>query len=210
MLKKPRCPSQAVVTMCTGKCAKCIGVSLIPLAILSIIANILLFFPNGQVWSPDQLSDKVWYFEGIVGAGLLMFIPSCFIKSAGKDGCCGNRCGMLCSILFSGIGFVGALYCFAISITGMVEGPKCNNSIDNKWTYPFFLNSTRNITDVYLFHQDWWSICFEPPNVVLWNIVLFSMLIIFGGIEMILCAIQIINGLFGTLCGTCMSDDGVV
>uniref|UniRef100_A0A8C4QRA6 Transmembrane 4 L six family member 5 n=1 Tax=Eptatretus burgeri TaxID=7764 RepID=A0A8C4QRA6_EPTBU len=140
---------------------------------------------------------------------LQMFIPSCFFQSTGDDGCCGNRCGMFCSILFSAIGFLGALYCFAVSITGMVEGPKCNNSIDHNWSYPFS-GSKFNISESYLFHQETWSTCSDPPNVVMWNVVLFSMLIIFGGIEMILCVIQIINGIFGTICGNCISDDGVV
>uniref|UniRef100_A0A8C4WXT1 Transmembrane 4 L six family member 5 n=1 Tax=Eptatretus burgeri TaxID=7764 RepID=A0A8C4WXT1_EPTBU len=135
---------------------------------------------------------------------LQMFIPSCFFQSTGDDGCCGNRCGMFCSILFSAIGFLGALYCFAVSITGMVEGPKCNNSIDHNWSYPFS-GSKFNISESYLFHQETWSTCSDPPNVVMWNVVLFSMLIIFGGIEMILCVIQIINGIFGTICGNCIS-----
>jgi hypothetical protein len=55
----------------------------------------------------------------------------------------------------------------------------------------------------YLNNQDLWSQCLEPPDVVPWNLTLFSILLIIGGVQMVLCAIQVINGLLGTLCGDC-------
>lgn len=58
--------------------------------------------------------------------------------------------------------------------------------------------------DSYLFNQTTWSICKEPENIILWNIVLFSILLVIGVIEAILCFIQVINGLTGFICGTCM------
>lgn len=59
--------------MCTGGCAKCLGGTLIPLIVFSILANILLFFPKGKVIdSNEHLSDEVWYFGGILGSGLLV------------------------------------------------------------------------------------------------------------------------------------------
>lgn len=56
----------------------------------------------------------------------------------------------------------------------------------------------------YLFNQTTWSICKEPENIILWNIVLFSILLAIGVIEAILCLIQVTNGLIGFVCGTCM------
>lgn len=58
--------------------------------------------------------------------------------------------------------------------------------------------------DNYLFNQTTWSICKQPENIILWNIVLFSILLAIGVIEAILCFIQVINGLTGFICGTCM------
>lgn len=59
--------------MCTGDCAKCLGVTLIPLAVLCTLANILLFFPGGKVVeSNDHITDEVWYFGGIIGSGVLV------------------------------------------------------------------------------------------------------------------------------------------
>lgn len=61
-------------TMCYGKCARCIGQSLVGLAILCIVANILLYFPNGETKyaSEEHLSKFVWFFSGIIGGGLLV------------------------------------------------------------------------------------------------------------------------------------------
>lgn len=73
----------------------------------------------------------------------------------------------------------------------------------------FLLSNTFPITflyhrDNYLFNQTTWSICKQPENIILWNIVLFSILLVIGVIEAILCFIQVINGLTGFICGTCM------
>uniref|UniRef100_S4R5A3 Transmembrane 4 L six family member 4 n=1 Tax=Petromyzon marinus TaxID=7757 RepID=S4R5A3_PETMA len=198
--------------MCTGKCADFIGKALIPLAVLSIIANILLFFPNGQVKyaSEDHLTPQVWFFHGIVGAGLLIFIPALLNTRLDEKGCCGNRCGMLFSVLFNAAGILGAGYCFIVSVVGLVDGPFCMTveDDDSSWMSPFknatMQNEYLNLNGSYLFNQDIWETCAEPHNVVLWNIVLFSMLICFSGIQVVLCTTQIVNGLIGVLCGTCM------
>lgn len=56
----------------------------------------------------------------------------------------------------------------------------------------------------YLFNQTTWSICKKPENIVIWNIVLFSLLLGIGTVEAVLCLIQVINGFIGFICGTCM------
>lgn len=55
----------------------------------------------------------------------------------------------------------------------------------------------------YLSNVTLWEECVEPPNVVLWNVVLFSVLLALGGLEMVLCGVQVVNGLLGTVCGDC-------
>lgn len=61
----------------------------------------------------------------------------------------------------------------------------------------------------YLFEYNKWSECQEPQNIVQWNVTLFSILLVLGGVEFILCFMQIINGILGGLCGLCCSHEEV-
>uniref|UniRef100_A0A8C3Y2R2 Transmembrane 4 L six family member 4 n=1 Tax=Catharus ustulatus TaxID=91951 RepID=A0A8C3Y2R2_CATUS len=84
--------------MCTGGCAKCLGITLIPLAGLCALANILLFFPGGTVVKEtEHITDEVWYFGGILGSGVLMIFPALVFSGLQNNdccGCCGNHsCG---------------------------------------------------------------------------------------------------------------------
>ncbi|NXN62131.1 T4S1 protein, partial [Rynchops niger] len=195
--------------MCTGKCSKCIGITLFPLAAGAIVSNILLYFPNGRVLQLSEITDLVSFFHGILGAGILVILSAFMMLGAGGAGCCANRCGrpwagaessMLLSVVLSMMGFAGGVYCVVISSLGLIGGPLCNTG-DGEYLYPF-RNDT--LEDSYLFNQTAWSICKEPENIVLWNIILFSILLAIGVIEAALCFIQVVNGLTGFICGTCM------
>ncbi|XP_069776053.1 transmembrane 4 L6 family member 4-like [Narcine bancroftii] len=199
--------------MCTGKCSKCIGVTLLPLAVGCIIANILLFFPDFQlkyVQDTSMLTPEVLYLGGIIGGGALILFPAIHIHATGSKGCCANRCGMFLSIIFALLGMVGSCYCLILSALGLVNGPTCRVTSEN-WTRPFFITeeSVELSEDNYLFNPERWNECLEPKNVVLFNVVLFALLICFCSIELVLCLIQTINGLFGCLCGTCRSRRGM-
>lgn len=190
--------------MCTGSCAKCLGGTLIPLAVLAVLGNILLFFPGGKVLQNDEITDEVWYFGGILGSGVLMIFPALvFLGLKNNDccGCCGNAgCGkrfaMFTSTIFAVIGFLGAGYSFIISALAINKGPKCLTSSNGTYNYPFKKGD-------YLSDNTLWSRCMAPDNIVPWNLSLFSILLVIGGVQMVLCAIQVINGLLGTLCGDC-------
>ncbi|ELK00545.1 Transmembrane 4 L6 family member 1 [Pteropus alecto] len=193
--------------MCYDKCARCIGHSLVWLAILCIVANILLYFPNGETRyaSEDHLSRFVWFFSGIVGGGLLIFLPAfVFIGLEQGDCCgccghenCGKRCVMLSSVLVALIGIAGSGYCVIVAALGLAEGPICLDS-SNQWNYTFASTEGQ-----YLLDRSTWSQCVEPKHVVEWNASLFSILLALGGIEFILCLIQVINGVLGGICGYC-------
>ncbi|NXN86298.1 T4S4 protein, partial [Bombycilla garrulus] len=192
--------------MCTGGCAKCLGGTLVSLAVLCALANILLFFPGGKVADDSEhITDEVWYFGGILGSGVVMIFPALvFLGLKNNDccGCCGNRgCGkrfaMFSSILFAAVGVVGAGYCFILSAVAINKGPKCLPSTAGaNWTYPFHDGN-------YLSNHTLWNECKSPENIVPWHLTLFSLLLVMSGIQAVLCVIQMVNGLFGTICGDC-------
>uniref|UniRef100_A0A8D0C1G8 Transmembrane 4 L6 family member 1 n=1 Tax=Salvator merianae TaxID=96440 RepID=A0A8D0C1G8_SALMN len=183
--------------MCTSKCSKCIGIALFPLAICAIISNLLLYFPNGEVLEARRITDLVWFFHGIMGAGILVFLPAFMLLGVGGAGCCANKCRMLLSIIFAFLGTAGGIYCVIISFLGLISGPLCDIG-DEVYIYPF-----RNDTfvDNYLFNQTTWGICKKPENIILWNTALFALLLAIGAAEAILCLIQVVNGLLAFVCG---------
>ncbi|KAK5869566.1 hypothetical protein PBY51_024272 [Eleginops maclovinus] len=201
--------------MCSGNFAKCLGISLMPLAIVCVLCNILLFFPGGKPVEKEHITEQVWYFGGILGSGVLMIFPALvFLGLKNNDccGCCGNEsCGrrfaMLSSILFAGVGVAGAGYSVIVSAVAINKGPKCVVLINNTvkfWDSPF-LNGD------YLSNNDMWAKCVEPSDVVSWHLSLFSVLLVMGLIQMALCAVQVVNGLLGCLCGDCCrGSDGAV
>lgn len=60
--------------MCTGKCSRFVAIALYPLAVLSIICNIVLFFPGGDVkYAKDgHITAEVTYMGGLVGGGVMV------------------------------------------------------------------------------------------------------------------------------------------
>nr|XP_023680502.1 transmembrane 4 L6 family member 5-like [Paramormyrops kingsleyae]XP_023680503.1 transmembrane 4 L6 family member 5-like [Paramormyrops kingsleyae] len=191
--------------MCTGKCARCIGGALIPLAIISILCNIILFFPDGKTkyvteekdgYGP-RITQEVKYMGGLVGGGILVLIPAIHIHSTGTMGLFANRCGMFLSIALAAVGVIGALYSLTVAVLGIVNGPTCRGLI--LWGTPF-----KDRQDSYLNNRNLWSLCREPSNVVEFNLGLFSILLGASILELLLCGFQMVNGLFGCLFGTCL------
>uniref|UniRef100_A0A3B3DDL8 Transmembrane 4 L six family member 4 n=1 Tax=Oryzias melastigma TaxID=30732 RepID=A0A3B3DDL8_ORYME len=200
--------------MCSGGFAKCLGISLLPLAIICVLCNILLFFPDGKVIESEHITKQVWYFGGILGSGVLMIFPALvFLGLKNNDccGCCGNEsCGrrfaMLSSILFAAVGVLGAGYSVIVSAVAINQGPLCFYDSETNgtiWGYPF---SEGN----YLSDKNLWNKCQEPKNVVHWNLALFAVLLAMGLIQIALCAVQVVNGLLGALCGDCCGCCGGV
>ncbi|XP_005735585.1 transmembrane 4 L6 family member 5-like [Pundamilia nyererei] len=189
--------------MCTGKCSRFVAVALYPLAVISIICNIVLFFPDGDVtYAKDgHITEEVKYMGGLIGGGVMVLLPALYIHLTGKQGCCGNRCGMFLSIAFAAVGVAGGLYSLIVAALGLQNGPLCKTVLI--WTTPFKeLTGDNN----YLKNDKLWSLCTEPKNIVQFNLGLFGTLLATSCLQVILCAIQMINGLFGCLCGTCNKE----
>ncbi|CAN0239427.1 unnamed protein product [Lampetra fluviatilis] len=90
--------------MCTGKCTMVIGGALVPMALVAIVANVLLFFPNAEATHLEQghLSDFTWYMAGIAGGGLLVMLSlwavlSLYLGSAESMLLCCCGCCRLCT-----------------------------------------------------------------------------------------------------------------
>ncbi|KAM4546976.1 transmembrane 4 L6 family member 4-like [Fundulus diaphanus] len=186
--------------MCTGKCSLFIAITLYPLVLLSIICNILLFFPG---WSTKyvkegHITDEVKYMGGFVGGGVLVLIPALYIHLTGEQGCCANRFGMFFSIVFAAVGAAGAVYSFVVALLGFSNGPLCQIQ-SGLWSTPFKETNMTFVTKP----EIWSTICIKPTDVVKFNMGLFVTLMVASILQGLLCASQIINGLVGCICGTC-------
>ncbi|XP_073887361.1 transmembrane 4 L6 family member 18 isoform X3 [Macaca fascicularis] len=131
--------------MGSRKCGGCLSCLLIPLALWSIIVNILLYFPNGQTSyaSSNKLTNYVWYFEGICFSGVMMLIVATVLlvlENNKNYKCCqSENCSKkyvtLLSIIFSSLGIAFSGYCLVISALGLIQGPYCR-TLDG-WEYAF-------------------------------------------------------------------------
>ncbi|XP_012410914.1 transmembrane 4 L6 family member 5 [Trichechus manatus latirostris] len=192
--------------MCTGKCSRFLGLSLIPLSLACIVANALLLVPNGETGWTNHLSWHVWLMAGFIGGGLMVLCPGITaVRAGGKGccgaGCCGNRCRMLRSVFSSAFGALGAIYCIAVSGAGLRTGPQCFSN--GEWKYPF-----ENSNGEYLRNDSLWSLCDNPPRVVPWNVTLFSLLVVAACLEVVLCGVQLVNAAIGVFCGDCRKKEG--
>ncbi|RXM31454.1 hypothetical protein EOD39_6958 [Acipenser ruthenus] len=123
---------------------------------------------------------------------------------------------MLCSTLYSAVALTGSTLCFGICCTGLVKGPLCaykvtfsNRSQGLEWGYPLEQFSTREVNYLYN-HTSWFTVCVEPHNVVLWNVVLFCILLALSGAEALLCVVQILNGITGCVFGSGVRNNKVM
>uniref|UniRef100_A0A3Q2YNY1 Transmembrane 4 L six family member 21b n=1 Tax=Hippocampus comes TaxID=109280 RepID=A0A3Q2YNY1_HIPCM len=183
--------------MCTGACSKFIAVPLYILALVSIICNIVLFFPDLQTKyaaedreGHPRITEEVKYMGGVIGGGIMVLIPAIHIHLTSSGKCCANRCGMFLSIGFAAAGVAGAVYSLSVAALGLANGPLCY------WS------------NIYLTEKHMWNWCILPKDVVEFNVGLFSTLLVAACLELILCLIQMINGLFGCICGTCSGKEG--
>ncbi|CAI5775678.1 transmembrane 4 L6 family member 18 [Podarcis lilfordi] len=187
------------------KCGGCLSCLLIPLALWSIVINILLYFPDGKALyaSSNNLTNYVWYFEGICFSGIMMLMLAALLIFLDRDTfqkCCPSESctrtyRRFISVVLALLGIAFSGYSLIISTLGLVQGPYCRTSAG--WEYAFKDTAGRYLTD----HASW-SECSEPAYVVEWNIILFSILIALSGLQMLICFLKVIAELKRILCGT--------
>ncbi|XP_071459361.1 transmembrane 4 L6 family member 5-like [Marmota flaviventris] len=164
------------------KCARWVGLSLISLSLVCIVANALLLVPDGKTWSSDQLSLQVLLMPGFIGGGLMVLCPGITVVLAAG----GHPKWILRSFSFSALGMLGAIYCLFVSAAGLRMGPKCSKNA--KWAYHL-----QESSGAYLSNHEYWNLCEKPPNVVPWNVTLFSLLMVASCLEILLCSIHLVN-----------------
>ncbi|KAM9335643.1 transmembrane 4 L6 family member 1 [Symphorus nematophorus] len=194
--------------MCTGACSKFVAIPLYILAAVSVICNIMLFFPDFETKfaeedrnGEDRITPEVKYMGGLIGGGIMALIPAIHIHLTSADKCCANRCGMFLSIGFAAAGVAGAVYSLTVAALGLANGPMCyfiNDKFQPVWGTPF-----ANSSGSYLSDKDLWKWCLVPKDVVQFNTGLFTTLLVSACVQFVLCLIQMVNGLFGCICGTC-------
>uniref|UniRef100_A0A671S804 Si:dkey-83h2.3 n=1 Tax=Sinocyclocheilus anshuiensis TaxID=1608454 RepID=A0A671S804_9TELE len=162
--------------MCTGHCSRSVGMALIPTAIVCMLANALLLFPDlkYQYLTENHVTREAMWCSGIWASGLLVIFLWFFQVL--------RKLGYACLVILA------AGLCFVVSGTGLALGPLClHNSTDEK---------------LYLYAPERWpSACVEPRGVVIWNMVLFSVLMVASGLELVFCVLHLLTALLEFMCG---------
>ncbi|KAJ6669435.1 hypothetical protein lerEdw1_008244 [Lerista edwardsae] len=209
--------------MCFGRSIRCIGFALLILALLCIVANILLYFPNGETKyaAYNQLGKYVGYLHGIIGGGILVsskqllyfthpsmsvLVPAFMFIGLEYDPCnrCfvhehyGRNCSLLASIVAACIGIIGAAYCFIVSALALANRPYCYSRVENICCHP-----NAGPAGGYVIQHSSWPLCPEQIRIVKWNVTLFAILLTLSGIELILCIVQIISSCVGGVWTIC-------
>uniref|UniRef100_A0A668AT37 Si:dkey-83h2.3 n=1 Tax=Myripristis murdjan TaxID=586833 RepID=A0A668AT37_9TELE len=183
--------------MCVSGCLRCVGLMLVPLAVVCMLANVLLLLPGLQVHFllEGHVTREATWATGLWGSGLLVRAD------------CVCACVCVCvggQLVYSCVCVLAAGFCSLVSGTGLVNGPLClhNTSSGPAWGVPF--KTTGDGGQVYLFERSLWSsVCLQPAGVVQWNVTLFSVLGGASALQTLLCTANILNTLLILLINTC-------
>ncbi|NXV98367.1 T4S18 protein, partial [Calonectris borealis] len=191
--------------MALETCGSYLSCLLIPLALWSVVVNILLYFPNGKALhaASYQLPNYVWYFEGICFSGVMILLLAVILITLEcsvfywccQSESCNKTYRSFISIVLALLGVAFSGYSCIIFTLGLIQGPFCNSS--GGWDYIF-----KDTAGGYLTDYPAWSQCTEPANIVEWNIILLSILIALSGLQLIICFLKVAAELKRTLCGT--------
>ncbi|KAG7225962.1 hypothetical protein INR49_018563, partial [Caranx melampygus] len=80
--------------MCVSRCLLCVGVSLIPMAIICMVSNILLLIPelNIHFLLEGHVTREATWATGLWGSGFLVLLGArAFVQTSKTRGCCAFR-----------------------------------------------------------------------------------------------------------------------
>uniref|UniRef100_A0A8D3BWZ8 Uncharacterized protein n=1 Tax=Scophthalmus maximus TaxID=52904 RepID=A0A8D3BWZ8_SCOMX len=182
--------------MCVSRCLQCVGVSLVPMAIICILSNILLLLPELKIHFllEGHVTREAKWATGLWGSGFLVlgdWRNTCLQMCDSRNTCL----QMMCQVLHSGVCLLAAGICCLVSATGLVQGPLClyNTTTGPTWGVP--------LPSQYLYNRTLWSVCLRPHDVVQWNVVLFSVMGGASALQTVLCAANVLNSLLGLILG---------
>ncbi|XP_072547379.1 transmembrane 4 L6 family member 1 [Salminus brasiliensis] len=194
--------------------SRCLGMAMIPMAVLSTMANLLLLFPSltHRYLAESHITPEAVWCTGIWLSGFVVLVAARgFASRYTKDGCCLFRADMLCRVAYSCVAVCATGFCFLLNMKGLINGPLClhNTTEGLEWGRPL---KHQNIGGVnYLFEPERWaSACDEPQGVVMWNIVLFSTIMSTSGLQALICTVQIIHAILATFFGPGFCKNQVV
>ncbi|XP_043115635.1 transmembrane 4 L6 family member 5 [Puntigrus tetrazona] len=205
-----------------GRCSRSVGMALIPIAIVCMLANALLLFPDMkyQYLTENHVTREATWSTGIWASGLLVSLPLLLFalclwrglyNTLRKKGCCYFTAEVLRKLGYTCLAVLAAGLCFVVSGTGLALGPLClhNSTEGPKWGRP--LKQVRTGEQLYLYAPERWSsACVEPRGVVVWNVTLFSVLMAASGLQLIFCALHLLAAVLEFMCGPGFGKNKVV
>uniref|UniRef100_A0A3P8XVY4 Uncharacterized protein n=1 Tax=Esox lucius TaxID=8010 RepID=A0A3P8XVY4_ESOLU len=179
-------------------CSRCVGVSLVSMAVVCILANGLLLFPDLQArYLLEGHVTREWaamintFYCGLAELGLPGFLFKSNFNRMDLPSFCGQ---MLCQVGCSCVALAAAAFSCLVSAIGLVHGPLClhNGTQGLAW----------DVDPIYLYDRKLWaSACVEPRNIVQWNVALFCVLMATSGLQALVCAAHAINAILGIIFG---------
>uniref|UniRef100_A0A3Q3MPV6 Uncharacterized protein n=1 Tax=Mastacembelus armatus TaxID=205130 RepID=A0A3Q3MPV6_9TELE len=158
-------------------CLRCVGVSLIPMAIVCMLSNMLLLLPelSIQFLLEGHVTREATWATGLWGSGFLVLITlqQIHINNEHFFRCLTGSSGMLCQVGYSCVCLLAACCCLLVSATGLSHGPLClYNSTSDTHSFSVAVDHSG-----YLYNRTLWSgVCQRPHDVVKWNVILFSVM----------------------------------
>uniref|UniRef100_A0A8C9FCE3 Transmembrane 4 L six family member 18 n=1 Tax=Pavo cristatus TaxID=9049 RepID=A0A8C9FCE3_PAVCR len=176
--------------MALETCGSCLSCLLVPLALWSIVVNVLLYFPNGNASYEANLSRCSHFTHCVPLQILLLAVILIALEGNAFYRCCQSEsCNKtyrsFISIVLAMLGVAFSGYSCIIFTLGLIQGPFCNSS--SGWDYIF-----KDTVGGYLTDYSAWSQCAEPANAVEWTIILLSILMTLSGLQLIICFLKVI------------------
>ncbi|KAI4901367.1 hypothetical protein NFI96_014162, partial [Prochilodus magdalenae] len=202
------------VGMYSTRCSRLLGLTMVPVAVVSTLANVLLLFPDlhHRYLIERHVTPEAVWCTGIWLSGFVVLVAARgFASRYTKEGCCLFRADMLCRIAYSCVALCAAAFCYLFNYNGLMRGPLClhNGTEGLEWDRPLKRQDIHEVS--YLWEPERWaSACLEPRGVVMWNIVLFSTIMAASGLQAMICVVQIVHTMLGVIFGPQICKNKVV